>query len=711
MRAPLFSRIRLNLRAKILLLFLTVSLISLAVTGFFAFSAITTVGTFAQGSSQSLGERAINDSTTALTNLGEEYLLRIATDQAVITDVLFEDTDSEMDILAAGAAEAQRNPPGTPLVPVYSRQNPPPDPMSGAVLVFAPGATVAPDSDEARALASMSDLLKAVYVTDENMTSVYVGTGTGMMLVYPGTGNLPVGFDPRTRDWYRRAIGSDLNTWSKAPYIDAAGHGLVMTCSHSVNSQRYGRWVIGSDVSVNTINNNFLNRTLGGGGEAVLLGDDGTVISRPGLVAGEVRWDEPFPEENAFISDNSGLVAIARNMTAGKTGIEQVMVNGNETYIAYAPVPSMNWSLAIAMPVSRITQPVQDIAGRISGVTRSTGETITAQTNQLLTVFTILFCMILVVVVFIAVALTRIITRPVESLKKGTLALGEGDLDYRLTIQSGDEFEDLARSFNMMADDLKKNIRDLQRTTAEKERYTKELEIARDIQTSFLPASVPRIPGFDIAAAAIPAMEVGGDFYDFVPVSGDRMAFVIADVSGKGVSAALFMAMSRTLIRASLEGQENPAAAMREANRLIARDAHSSMFVTAFLAVLDSGRRTLACVNAGHNPPLIVRGDTSEPVFLHERGIAMGVVDKMESAGETVQLRPGDMVVMYTDGVTEAFNAQFVAFGEERLARIAVECRSLPAPEVIDQLVSAIHTFTGTAPQSDDITLIVIRVL
>jgi sigma-B regulation protein RsbU (phosphoserine phosphatase) len=150
---------------------------------------------------------------------------------------------------------------------------------------------------------------------------------------------------------------------------------------------------------------------------------------------------------------------------------------------------------------------------------------------------------------------------------------------------------------------------------------------------------------------------------------------------------------------------------MREANRLIARDAHSSMFVTAFLAVLDPGRRTLACVNAGHNPPLIVRGDTSEPVFLHERGIAMGVVDEMESAGETLQIRPGDMVVMYTDGVTEAFNAQFVAFGEERLARIAVECRSLPAPEVIDQLVSAIHTFTGTAPQSDDITLIVIRVL
>jgi sigma-B regulation protein RsbU (phosphoserine phosphatase) len=710
MRSPSLPRIRLNLRAKILLLLLLVSLISLAVTGFFAFSAISTIGTFSQGSSQVLGEHVVNESTAALTNLGEEYLLRIATDQAVITDVLFEDTDSEMDILAAYTAEAQRNPASTPIIPVYPRESPPADPMDGAVLVFAPGATAMPGSDEARVLAGMSDLLKGVYMTDENMTSIYVGTDSGMMLIYPGTANIPAGYDPRTRDWYRSAAGSDQNTWSRAPYVDAAGHGLIMTCSRAVSSQQFGHWVIGSDVSVNTINDNFLNRTLGGGGEAVLLGSDGTVISRPGLTAGAVGWDEPFPEENAFTSDNSGLVAVARNMTAGKTGIEQVMVNGNATYIAYAPVPSMNWSLAVAIPVNRITQPVQDFAGRIAGVTKSTGETITSQAARLRTVFAILFFMILAIVIVIAVVLTRIITRPVESLKRGTFALGKGDLDYRLMIQSGDEFEDLACSFNTMAEDLKTNIENLRRTTAEKERYTKELEIARDIQASFLPASVPQIPGFDIAAVAIPAMEVGGDFYDFVPMSGDRLAFVIADVSGKGVSAALFMAMSRTLIRASLEGQEDPAAALREANRLIARDAQSGMFVTAFTAVLEPSWRTLACVSAGHNPPLIVHGDTGEAVFLHERGIAMGILDDMESTAEILQLRLGDMVVMYTDGVTEAINPEFAAFGEERLTRSAVACRQLAAPAVIEHILSDLQAFTGTAPQSDDITLIVIRV-
>ncbi len=226
------------------------------------------------------------------------------------------------------------------------------------------------------------------------------------------------------------------------------------------------------------------------------------------------------------------------------------------------------------------------------------------------------------------------ITRPVATLKEGAAAIGDGNLDFRVTIQSGDEFEDLARSFNTMAEALKENIANLKKTTAEKERYAKEMEIARSIQTSFLPETMPEIPGFDISAVMIPAMEVGGDFYDVVPVSDGRWAFVIADVSGKGVSAALFMAMSRTLIRAGLEGATDTSGALCTANHLIARSAPSSMFVTVFSAILDPGKLTLACTNAGHNPPLVVRGDSGEAVFLQEHGVAMGVLPDMDGTPE-----------------------------------------------------------------------------
>ena len=711
MNPPARPRIALTIRVKILVLFLVLSLAALAITGYFAFSAITNVGSYAQGSSQALGAGVINNSSAALLSLGEQYLVRIASDQANITDVLFEDTDTEMDILSAQTAELQRNPPVISSTPVYTANNPPSLPRSGALLYFAPGSTMTPDSEEARTLAGLADGLKAVYTSDSDMTSTYIATDSGMFLIYPGNGTLPRNYDPRTREWYVRAAAQDSQVWSDVPYIDADNNGPVMTCSQGVTSPRYGQWVIGSDVSTKTINEDFIGQTLGGNGYAVLINQDGDVISRPGFSAGNMRWNEPLGRENAFTGNDPGLIAVAANMTAGRTGIETVWFNGTETYVAYAPVRSMNWSLGISLPVSQITGPVDKFTGKIADATQDTGTHITDQTDRLKTVFAFLFFVILLVVLMVAVILSRVITRPVATLKEGAAAIGDGNLDFRVTIQSGDEFEDLARSFNTMAEALKENIANLKKTTAEKERYAKEMEIARSIQTSFLPETMPEIPGFDISAVMIPAMEVGGDFYDVVPVSDGRWAFVIADVSGKGVSAALFMAMSRTLIRAGLEGATDTSGALCTANHLIARSAPSSMFVTVFSAILDPGKLTLACTNAGHNPPLVVRGDSGEAVFLQEHGVAMGVLPDMDGTPEYVQLKPGDLVIMYTDGVTEAFDAGYIAFGEDRLVRVAQDCRTLPAGVIRDRIIAAIREFTGTAPQSDDITLVVIRVL
>jgi sigma-B regulation protein RsbU (phosphoserine phosphatase) len=711
MNFPAYPRIALTIGVKILVLFLALSLAALAITGYFAFSAITNVGSYAQGSSQALGAGVVNDSSTALLSLGEQYLVRIASDQANFTDALFEDTDSEMDILAAQTAEFQRNAPVVSSTPTYMENNPPSDPLSGAVLVVAPGATATPGSEEARTLAGLADALKAVYTSDNDMTSVYIATDSGLMLIYPGNGTLPKDYDPRTRQWYIQAAAQEGLVWSDAPYVDAGNNGLVMTCSRAVTAPLYGHWVIGSDVSTKTINEDFIGQTLGGNGYAVLINQNGDVISRPGLSAGDVRWNEPFGQENAFSGNDPGLGVVAANMTAGMTGIGKVWFNGTETYVAYAPVSSMNWSLGISLPVSQITQPVEKFTGKIEGATQDTGTHITAQTDRLKTVFSILFVVILLFVLLVSVHLSRVITGPVATLKEGAAAFGDGDLDYRVTIRSGDEFEDLARSFNTMADALKENIENLKRTTAEKERYAKEMEIARSIQTSFLPEKMPEIPGCDISAVMIPAMEVGGDFYDVVPLRDGKWSFVIADVSGKGVSAALFMAMSRTLIRAALEGAPDTSAALCTANRMIARNAPSSMFVTVFSAVLNPVKLTLACTNAGHNPPLVVRGDSGEAIFLQERGVAMGVLPDMDGTPEYVQLKTGDLFIMYTDGVTEAFDARYAAFGEDRLVRIAQECRTLSAGEVRDRIIAAIREFTGPVPQSDDITLVVIRVL
>ncbi|MDD1694532.1 MAG: SpoIIE family protein phosphatase [Methanoregula sp.] len=699
---------KLNVRTKILVMFLALALVSLMITGYVALSTIGNVARSAESSSLDLGREAIDETTTALEESAEVHLVQIASDQAEITNVLFEDTDTELEILAVQAATLQKNPPVQPVISSYTSNNFPADPFAAVQYLSAPGTIIPRDSEELQRTAGMDDLLRGTYYADGNLTAVYLATDSGILRVYPWQNLTYENYDPRERPWFTGAKSTPDVYWTE-PYVDAAKHGLVVTSSKAVATPD-GAWVIGCDVTVDVINSAFLNTSLGGKGYAVLLASDGDVISRPGLSAGNQSWDQPFSNENIYEGNDPAFIALGNNMTAGKTGIETVRFGGRETYVAYAPVKSMNWSFAVSMPVDEITAPVDATRVKIQRSTLEAEADINNRTEQIVVIFSLLFCLLLVIVIVLAIYLSRIITRPVDSLKNAALALGHGDLGYRVNLNTGDEFEDLAHSFNNMAADLRQNIDDLKRTTAEKERYTKEMEIAKEIQVTILPESMPVIPGFEIAATTIPAMEIGGDLYDFIPVTGGRWGFVIADVSGKGVSAALYMALCRTLIRVSGTEHDDPQEVIRKANRLIYEDGRSSMFITVFYAVLDPRKMTLSYVNAGHNPPLLIRGDLPQMRMLEGHGIALGVVDDVDIPVSTIPVEHGDLIVLYTDGVTEAFNGQREYFGEERLVASACRNKSRPVQEIMAALLEDIRQFTGTAPQSDDITLILIQV-
>lgn len=258
---------------------------------------------------------------------------------------------------------------------------------------------------------------------------------------------------------------------------------------------------------------------------------------------------------------------------------------------------------------------------------------------------------------------------------------------------------------------VKEQVEELRRTYAEKERLQKELEIARDIQQSFLPQVIPQIAGFELAAINVPAREVGGDFYDFIPIAEDKWGLVIADVSGKGVSAALFMALSKTVVRTNTIGNSFIPEAIYKANEFISEDSKvSNMFVTLFYAILDTKKESLTYISAGHNPPLIIRDKGEEVIVLEGEGIALGVVPDIEIEEKEVFLKKGDVVVFYTDGVTEAINENEDEFGEERFIKAIKESASLSAQEIIKRIQQEIITFSGNQPQFDDITLIVLKV-
>ncbi|MDD3070268.1 MAG: SpoIIE family protein phosphatase [Methanoculleus horonobensis] len=262
---------------------------------------------------------------------------------------------------------------------------------------------------------------------------------------------------------------------------------------------------------------------------------------------------------------------------------------------------------------------------------------------------------------------------------------------------------------NLIAERQTKDERDS--FLSELERKKAELKIAHDIQMSFLPERLPEVPGFELAALSLPAKEVGGDFYDAIPLPGGRTAFVIADVSGKGVPAALFMALSRTVLRANSLIPRSARDAVTEANMLIAEDAKSGMFVTLFYAVADPGKKTLTYVNAGHNPPLLFRPGSGRPTGLKGTGIILGVMPEAEYGEETIHLVSGDLVLLYTDGVTEAINPDEEQFGEERLIETVSASLDLPPAEIVERVRDAVMAFSGDEPQFDDLTLMILRVV
>ena len=246
---------------------------------------------------------------------------------------------------------------------------------------------------------------------------------------------------------------------------------------------------------------------------------------------------------------------------------------------------------------------------------------------------------------------------------------------------------------------------------AEVYRVEQEMALAGQIQASFLPRDLPQVPGWQVTAALEPARQTSGDFYDVIPLPNDRLGIVVADVADKGMGAALYMALSRTLVRTyAVQYHTRPDYVMRVANRRILMDSDASLFVTVFYGVLDLRTGTLTYCNAGHNPPLVLSAGRAGPVHkLKGTGIPLGIFEGETWGQGSVQLAPGDLLLLYTDGITDAENGEGEFFGEERLLEVA-QTHSLDgsAQGLQDAVLAAVHGYVGGAPQFDDIALMVV---
>ncbi len=240
---------------------------------------------------------------------------------------------------------------------------------------------------------------------------------------------------------------------------------------------------------------------------------------------------------------------------------------------------------------------------------------------------------------------------------------------------------------------------------------TQELEFAGNIQASFLPEEVPAMDGWDIAASLTPARQTSGDFYDFIPLGHGKLGLVVADVADKGTGAALYMALSRTLIRThALQFPDSPAEALRLSNERILADTRANQFVTVFYGVLNLETGEMVYCNAGHNPAFVIRSDVTEAHESYIRtGAPMGIFGDLEWEENKAQINPGDVLLLYTDGVNEAQNLAEEFYEYERLLEVTKSNRSQSADRQHNAIINSVQSFVGTAPQFDDITLMVVK--
>lgn len=527
------------------------------------------------------------------------------------------------------------------------------------------------------------------------ITTVYVGTESGFLISYDknadiaefNEGEKESYFDFFKSSWYldaKKANGPFLTDL----YPDSYGRGLMISCAAPFRKGKNGEFagVVCMDILVKDMQKSVIDFSPGPGAYSFLINKKGDIIASPEMSESDTEF-----KENIF-SDSHRARPVADQILSGIQG--DIMLPDQSAVYAFIPISAANWTLCLYIPRELALAPIYQINARI---------------QLAICLFLAAFIIIIIAVIMLARQASRSITRPLLRLKNDVEVISQGNLDRRAKVTTNDEIGDLATSFNNMTISLDKYIRDLTAVTAEKERIGAELDVAKHIQSSMLPCIFPPYPDrkeFEIYATMEPAKEVGGDFYDFFMVDDAHIAIVMADVSGKGVPAALFMVIGKTLIKDHTTPGCDLSDVFSEVNDMLCESNSEGLFITAFEGVLDLRTGEFRFVNAGHEPPFISHAGGPFAPHKIRPGFVLAGMEGIRYKSGSIQIEPGDKIFQYTDGVTEATDAQNNLYGMERLTNVLNANLNQTPDNILPAVKKDIDQFVGDAPQFDDITML-----
>ena len=566
-------------------------------------------------------------------------------------------------------------------------------------------------------IANMSDMMKALYA-NANVSSCYVALPDGVMLLaddhaaskFDENGKqIPISI--RERAWYRGAAETGKLFYTDVIQDVFTGQIGIM-CALPVYRGNQLVAVAGADLFLNNMAE-AVAATGGNGAFTFIVNQYGHVVFSP-MTEGTFQVLPPEKAPDLRVSAGETMSAFVKEALQRTTGITEVTVDGKEYYMAGAPVTSVGWTVVSAVSKEVITQPTRMMEQQYDGILAGAVTTFRDNLSHARVMIAVLLGVILVLGISGALILAKRIVKPLGIMTDKVKALGGKNLQFHMedAYKTGDEIEVLAESFATLSARTLQYVDQVKKVTAEKERIGAELNMATAIQASQLPRLFPAFPNrpeFDVYASMTPAKEVGGDFYDFFLIDDDHIGLVMADVSGKGVPAALFMMVSRVLIKSHLQNGETPAQALRNVNDQLCESNEAGFFVTVWLAVVQISTGKGIAANAGHEHPAIRRAGEAYELLIYRHSPAVATMEGMPFKEHSFQLNPGDSLFVYTDGVAEATSAEKELFGSERMLEALNRNPDAGPEEVLSNVMNGINAFVGEAEQFDDITMLCLK--
>ena len=635
--------------------------------------------------------------------------------EAYIADELFHGLGTRVEMLQEYAYKLLNDPDSVPSFP-YSGPDPDRNGQITAQLFLADDTAMTPElSRKIGVIANTSDMMVSLFGASDVTNSCFIGLPEGVFLVTDDRSGMKFNedgsvksYDPRTRPWYTLAVEKEGLAFTDVE-TDAFTGDIGIVCSMPVYVDGELAAVVGSDLFLSSMDEAIQNSDENGGFLCVVNRSGHIVFSpkKEGLFA--VRSSAEAADLRN--SDNPQLASLIADGLNQRTDVREIEIDGTLYYMNASPMETVGWTLLSVFDRSFADQPVDMLQESYEQIQNEAVVAYRDKSAKSNIIVIAVLAAILIGAAANALRLGKKIVKPLNTITQRISNISDQDMEFKMDdeYRTGDEIEVLAESFANISHRTVEYVDQLTTVTAEKERMRTELDMARQIQASMMPSIFPAFPErkeFDIYATVEPAKGVGGDFYDFFLIDEDHLCMVMADVSGKGIPAALFMMVCKIILQSCAMLGKSAAEILTKTNEAICSNNRQGMFVTVWLGILEISTGKLICSNAGHEYPTFRLDEKGFKLVKDKHGFVIGGMNGSKYTEYQIDLKPGDKLFVYTDGLAEAMNSEEKMFGTDRIVDTLNRDPEADPETILHEMRNAVKDFVEEAEQFDDLTML-----